>query len=362
MIVWGGHNDGSRLSSGGRYCASGILGLDFGDAPDPTYPTLLASDGARHQLLGTLFLGAAVDAEPDGRPSSGADGDDLDAGDDEDGVSLPASMVAGATETLQVSASAAGLLSTWVDLDADGDWLDPGEQVLTDEPLAAGTNDVDVLIPAGAVSGTTVARFRLDSGGGLGPDGLAADGEVEDYTLVIDASAEVSVSVADLPDPVPEGGRLAYAVQVTNNGTLDATGVVLSDTLPAEAAFVDASAGCAHAGGVVTCDLGTVAPEAEAQVDVEVDVAFGVSGEITSTAEVTLDQADPAPANNSDQEGTTVLRCDVDGSGVCDAADGAWIVSCADDEVGCGCPGDPDLDGDSAVNGADLDHLVSLLY
>ena len=37
--------------------------LDFGDAPDPTYPTLLASSGDAHQLDGTTWLGAQVDAE-----------------------------------------------------------------------------------------------------------------------------------------------------------------------------------------------------------------------------------------------------------------------------------------------------------
>ena len=55
---------------------------DFGDAPDPTYPTLLASGGASHQITG-LFLGAAVDGEPDGQPDATATGDDLN-NDDED--------------------------------------------------------------------------------------------------------------------------------------------------------------------------------------------------------------------------------------------------------------------------------------
>jgi hypothetical protein len=37
--------------------------LDFGDAPDPTYPTLSVSNGARHLISPNLFLGATVDAE-----------------------------------------------------------------------------------------------------------------------------------------------------------------------------------------------------------------------------------------------------------------------------------------------------------
>jgi hypothetical protein len=71
--------------------------LDFGDAPDPPYCTLAASNGASHiVVLGAPFLGLAdptddPDTEPDGQPDPGAMGDD-NAGtdpDDEDGVSIP---------------------------------------------------------------------------------------------------------------------------------------------------------------------------------------------------------------------------------------------------------------------------------
>jgi hypothetical protein len=49
--------------------------LDFGDAPDPNYPTLLANDGARHIIGGPYFCdvagGDAPDPEPDGQPDAG---------------------------------------------------------------------------------------------------------------------------------------------------------------------------------------------------------------------------------------------------------------------------------------------------
>ena len=41
----------------------GFVLRDYGDAPDPTYPTLLASGGASHLLGSGLLLGAAVNAE-----------------------------------------------------------------------------------------------------------------------------------------------------------------------------------------------------------------------------------------------------------------------------------------------------------
>ena len=43
----------------------GSYRLDFGDAPDPSYPTRLASNGARHRIVDGMYLGAGVDPEPD---------------------------------------------------------------------------------------------------------------------------------------------------------------------------------------------------------------------------------------------------------------------------------------------------------
>jgi hypothetical protein len=61
---------------------------DFGDAPN-TYGTLLAANGPRHSIQVGFSLGANIDREPDGQPSAGADGDDLNtAPDDEDGVAF----------------------------------------------------------------------------------------------------------------------------------------------------------------------------------------------------------------------------------------------------------------------------------
>ena len=285
-----------------------VIAYDFGDVPDPTYPTLLAANGANHVLGSGLHLGALVDDEPDGQPSAGADGDDLDGSDDEDGVVLASTLLAGADEGVQVTASAAGLLDAWIDFNADGDWDDVGEQVFTAESLAAGSNALSVAVPLDATTGATFARFRLSSAGGLTPTGSAADGEVEDYGVIIDPSAEIAVEIADSPDPVPEGGRLSYFISVRNNGQLEATGVVLTDTLPAEVSFVAASLpACVEASGTVTCDLVSVLPGTSTAIEIEVDVDYGFEGTITNSAAAVLNEADPAPANNTDEEITRVV-------------------------------------------------------
>ena len=45
---------------------------DFGDAPDPPYPTLFVNNGARHVISPRVYLGARVDGEFDGQPNATA--------------------------------------------------------------------------------------------------------------------------------------------------------------------------------------------------------------------------------------------------------------------------------------------------
>ena len=60
--------------------------MDFGDAPDPNYPTLLFNDGARHVIVPGVYMGQSVDSEPNGQPDASATGDDIDGNNDDDGV------------------------------------------------------------------------------------------------------------------------------------------------------------------------------------------------------------------------------------------------------------------------------------
>ncbi|MBB3041997.1 choice-of-anchor A family protein [Nocardioides soli] len=61
----------------------------------------------------------------------------------------------------------------------------------------------------------------------------------------------------------PHGGdTVVYTLTATNVGNAVATGVVIRDELPAGVTFVSASAPCAQAAGVVTCQVGSLAPGA----------------------------------------------------------------------------------------------------
>ena len=192
--------------------------FDYGDAPDPSYPTLHANDGARHLVAPSadgflLTLGSRIDSEIDGQPTFFSTGDDaLGPFDDEDGISFLSPLQAGGIAEIEVWASGPGRLDAWIDFNGNGSWMDPGEQIFTGEPLAANLNALDFGVPASTPAGTTYARFRLSSQGMLAPVGAAQDGEVEDYQIKIDGDPD--------PDPETDWGDApaTYPVTAANSG------------------------------------------------------------------------------------------------------------------------------------------------
>ena len=174
------------------------LGLDFGDAPDPLYPTLLGSDGARHAVGVGPYLGAGVDPDVGGQPNATATGDDHGGVDDEDGVVFSSELLPGQTATVEVTASSEGKLDAWIDFNNDGSWSETVDQIFSAQLLSAGLNSLTFQVPEGAAVTATFARFRISSEGGLTFDGQASNGEVEDYRVVL---GPLAPSAADLVHP-----------------------------------------------------------------------------------------------------------------------------------------------------------------
>jgi hypothetical protein len=160
-------------------CSAQQFYLDFGDAPS-SYKTTVASNGARHYVSTSIKLGQWVSGEADGQPGQTAD---RDVGDD--GIEFQSDLSVGQSVDVQITASTLGAINAWLDLNGDGDWDDSQEQVLLDEPVTAGDTSLSFLIPESAIPGNSFMRFRFNTAGGLGPYGLAADGEVEDYAVTI---------------------------------------------------------------------------------------------------------------------------------------------------------------------------------
>ena len=176
------------------------VAVDFGDAPTP-YPTLLKDNGAEHIIEDGVYLGSGVDAEDDGQPGEFADGDDRSA-DDEDGVrgtdTIEWPMIPGRKTDVTVTASTSGFLNAWVDFNRDGKWdeFPSSEQIAHNEPLNAGLNRLIIDVPSDAKLGETFVRFRFSTTPDLPPEGLAGDGEVEDYWHMISQPQEYIEAVS----------------------------------------------------------------------------------------------------------------------------------------------------------------------
>ena len=217
---------------------------DFGDAP-AGYPTEEADDGARHIVGSGLTLGSIVDADSDGVTTPDAEGDDGDGTDDEDGVTFTV-LIPGEDATITATVTGdGGVLQGWVDFNGDGDWDDPGEQILTDEAVVDGVNVFMISVPADAVVGDTGVRFRLSTESGLEPTGLAPNGEVEDYIASI-RTATAGVVAQVICDHTDNGQLddsefgiagltvqlINAATQVVDSAVTDGDGLVAFDVPP----------------------------------------------------------------------------------------------------------------------------------
>jgi hypothetical protein len=135
-------------------------------------------------------------------------------------VTLNTALVAGQPAQITVNASTAGKLDAWIDFNKDDDWDDPGEQIFTSEPLAAGDNTLTFTVPTNSATGKTFARFRLSSVGGLQPTGFALDGEVEDYVWTLGEQASLICELAGA-DKIVDGADLIGAIQDYARGEID---------------------------------------------------------------------------------------------------------------------------------------------
>jgi Ca2+-binding RTX toxin-like protein len=110
-------------------------------------------------------------------------------------VSFDPVLVAGKSADITVTSTGTGKLDAFLDHDVDGDWTDAGSQVLTNQPLTAGANNLSFAVPADASGGVaTFMRFRLSTAGGLTPTGEALNGEVEDYHVMLAAPPTIEVA------------------------------------------------------------------------------------------------------------------------------------------------------------------------
>jgi uncharacterized protein (TIGR03437 family) len=124
-------------------------------------------------------------------------------------------------------------------------------------------------------------------------------------------AVELAVTMTDQPDPVRFGSNLSYTLTVANRGEIAATGVTLTNTLPTGARLVSATAGQGTCSGTatITCNLGTLAIDAQTNITLVINPP--AQREITNTATVSSNEPDGASGNNTASAITTVDYADV---------------------------------------------------
>ncbi len=206
-----------------------VANRDYGDyAPFPS---------ASSSTNSTLRIGAMVDGELSEITNTTATGDDASNLDDEDGVTVPASVALGASGSLTVNVTntrgSTSYLNAWLDFNGNGVLTDSGEQIASNTTISNGTSNsnriLNFTVPNSVDPGVVGLRVRLTSSSSPGPDGHDGIGEIEDYVITL-ACPTISVSPTSLATPTV---GTAYSQTFSQSGgTGSVTWSVSSGALP----------------------------------------------------------------------------------------------------------------------------------
>jgi uncharacterized repeat protein (TIGR01451 family)/CSLREA domain-containing protein len=124
------------------------------------------------------------------------------------------------------------------------------------------------------------------------------------------AAADLSLA-ASVPGTGTIGAPLTYTLTVTNNGPGAATGVTVTDTLPAGVTLFGstASQGSCSGTATVTCSLGTIDSSATGTTNtasVTITVLPTTAGSLSNSASVSETTTDPVSTNNTASATTTI--------------------------------------------------------
>jgi uncharacterized repeat protein (TIGR01451 family) len=115
----------------------------------------------------------------------------------------------------------------------------------------------------------------------------------------MDTISDLAVTQRETPNPSAVGTNLTFTLTVTNFGPAGASGVKLTDPLPAGLnllSLTNTSGLCGNSNGVVTCAWDSLAKGAGAVITFVVQPVLG--GEFTNSASVAGQQLDQTPTNN----------------------------------------------------------------
>ena len=180
----------------------------------------------------------------------------------------------------------------------------------TSGPLAVGVTRTLTFVarPTNAAAGTTVQNRATASS--TVQDAEPAN-NVDFAALPVAPRADLRIVKRPADTTLRVDQDVTYTLTATNDGPNDATGVVVTDSVPTGMRFVSASPGCIYDAGppeTVTCAVGDLADGASTEVTVTLRPRRALAGEtVPNAGTVRGDQPDPNLADNSDVTSVVVL-------------------------------------------------------
>ena len=199
-----------------------------------------------------------------------------------------ATFVSGST-----SLPGVGVQHTGGTITADLGTMQPGDQVVVTIVATVNSNATDTLVNTATVSA---------------PKEINLSNNTDTVSNPLSPRIDLAIDKTDSRDPVEAGSTFSYTLDIVNNGPSDATGVVITDTLPATGVtYVGASQQPnSNDGRTMTFNIGDLPRGGTASVTIDVLVDEGFVGTLINTANVRGNETEITLANNDDVEPTVV--------------------------------------------------------
>ncbi len=164
--------------------------------------------------------------------------------------------------------------------------------------------------------GTLVNRATV-----IAPKEVNLSNNTDEVSNPVTPKIDLAITKTDSRDPVEPGSVFSYTLSVVNNGPSDATGVVVTDSLPAHVSFVSATPtqdeifaviadnfaeGTSTTKEDLVFELGDLARGESTVITIDVRVDSDFTGQLLNRTRVRGNEAEITLANNEDTEPTLV--------------------------------------------------------